>query len=319
MANDPSVADDGPGAGSPGVAERSYRRVDGASFGGTLAVVAGVVFWGWVLLRWTNDWTGGQLVPPGTPFVAPAVVESTLLGVPLLSAGAEIVSLSVSYLPRLSTGLWLTVVLTVVSILLGLPFAIALSVSRVYGNVTSYVSLAYTELFRGTPLLAQLFVLYYGLNLSAFVPGFAEGVFANRAVWVAIVGFTLNSAAYQAEYIRSALQSVEGGQLTAGRAIGLPRLAAIRYIVLPQGLRYAIPGWTNELIYLIKYSSLAAFITVPELFNRANAIASGNFRYLGVFTVTALFYLALVITASRLMNRVEERVAIPGIGHSDGR
>jgi polar amino acid transport system permease protein len=151
------------------------------------------------------------------------------------------------------------------------------------------------------------------------VPGVAEGVFANRAVWVAIVGFTLNSAAYQAEYIRSALQSVEGGQLTAGRAIGLPKLAAIRHIVLPQGLRYAIPGWTNELIYLIKYSSLAAFITVPELFNRANAIASGNFRYLGVFTVTALFYLALVITASRLMNRVEDRVAIPGIGHSEGR
>jgi polar amino acid transport system permease protein len=304
MANDPSLADDPPG-GSPGFAERSARRVDGVSVGGTLALLAGLVFWGWVLLRWTNDWTGGLLVPPGTPFVAPSVVESTLLGVPLLAGAAETVALSVSYLPRLSTGLWLTVVLTVVSILLGLPFAVALSVSRVYGTLTSHVSLAYTELFRGTPLLAQLFVLYYGLNLSAFVPG--------------IVGFTLNSAAYQAEYIRSALQSVEGGQLTAGRAIGLPKLAAIRYIVLPQGLRYAIPGWTNELIYLIKYSSLAAFITVPELFNRANAIASGNFRYLGVFTLTALFYLGLVITASRLMNRVEERVAIPGIGHSDGR
>jgi polar amino acid transport system permease protein len=214
---------------------------------------------------------------------------------------------------------WLTVVLTVVSIALGFPLAVALSVSRVYGRLTGYVSLVYTELFRGTPLLAQLFVLYYGLNLSAYVPQLVDGVFANTAVWVALVGFTLNSAAYQAEYIRSALGSVEDGQLTAARAVGMPKLAAIWHVVLPQGLRYAIPGWTNELIYLIKYSSLAAFITVPELFNRANAIASGNFRYLGVFSVTAVLYLGLVISASKLMNRVEDGVAIPGVGHSDER
>jgi polar amino acid transport system permease protein len=315
MSDDPTPT----GGASPGVAERSYRRVGSASVGGLALLAAAVVFWGWILLRWVNDWTGGLFVPRGTPFVSPEVVRGLGTGLPALAGTFDTLAFSVSYLPRLSTGLWLTVVLTVVSIALGFPLAVALSVSRVYGRLTGYVSLVYTELFRGTPLLAQLFVLYYGLNLSAYVPQLVDGVFANTAVWVALVGFTLNSAAYQAEYIRSALGSVEDGQLTAARAVGMPKLAAIWHVVLPQGLRYAIPGWTNELIYLIKYSSLAAFITVPELFNRANAIASGNFRYLGVFSVTAVLYLGLVISASKLMNRVEDGVAIPGVGHSDER
>ncbi|MFC6726506.1 amino acid ABC transporter permease, partial [Halobium palmae] len=241
-------------------------------------------------------------------------------GLPVLSGVFEAAAFAVEYLPALATGLWLTVVLTVVSTLLGLPIAVLLSVTRVYGTASKYLSLIYTELFRGTPLLAQLFVLYYGLDLSGAVPGPLQGVFANRAVWVAMLGFVLNSAAYQAEYIRSALISVDEGQLTAGRAIGLSKVRSIRYVVLPQGLRYAIPGWTNELVYLIKYSSLAAFITVPELFNRAQSIASENFRYTAVFVLTALLYLGLVLSATRLMSAVEDRVAIPGLGSdAEGR
>jgi len=122
----------------------------------------------------------------------------------------------------------------------------------VYGRFSAWLSLAYTELLRGTPLLAQLFVLYYGLNLASYVPGSVSGVFARDVVWVAILGFTLNGAAYQAEYIRGALESVEEGQITAGRAIGLSKVETIYYVVLPQGLRYAIPSWTNEFVYLIK-------------------------------------------------------------------
>jgi len=140
-------------------------------------------------------------------------------------------------------------------------------------------------------------VLYYGLNLASYVPGSVSGVFARDVVWVAILGFTLNGAAYQAEYIRGALESVEEGQITAGRAIGLSKVETIYYVVLPQGLRYAIPSWTNEFVYLIKYSSLAAFITVPELYYRADQIASETFRYTLIFVVTGLTYLALVLTA----------------------
>ncbi|WP_117594922.1 amino acid ABC transporter permease [Haloprofundus halophilus] len=297
----------------------SEPRISTGAVGRALLVAAGVLFWGWLLLRWANDWLGGLLVPVGQPFVAPETIESFGAEVPGLAGAFDALAFAVEYLPTLSEGLWLTLVLTVLGIFFGFFIAVPLSVARVYGNLSKYVSLLYTELLRGTPLLAQLFVLYFGLDISGYVPGFLDGVFANNAAWAALVGFVLNSAAYQAEYIRSALQSVDTGQLTAGRAIGLSKVDAIRYVVLPQGLRFAIPGWTNELIYLIKYSSLAAFITVPELFKRANDIASSNFRYTAMFTITAVLYLALVITASRLMNYVEDRTSIPGLGSGSGR
>ncbi|WP_394345774.1 amino acid ABC transporter permease [Halegenticoccus tardaugens] len=285
-----------------------------SSVGRTVALVGGALFWGWLSLRWLNDWFGGLFVPRGQPFVPPSAIEGLGAAVPALRGFFDAAAFAATYLPQLSSGVWLTIVLTVTSISLGFILAVPLSVARVYGRWSSYVSLVYTELLRGTPLLAQLFVIYYGLDFSQFVPPSLAGVFPNAAVWAAIVGFTLNSAAYQAEYIRSALLSVDPGQLTAGRAVGLTKLGAIRYVVLPQGLRFAIPGWSNELVYLIKYSSLAAFITVPELFQRTESIASDTFRYTAMFTLAALLYLALVVSASRLMVAVEDRVAIPGLG-----
>ncbi|GAB3418662.1 hypothetical protein GCM10027435_19040 [Haloparvum alkalitolerans] len=284
------------------------------SAGRVLFVAAGVVFWGWLLATWVNRWLGGPVVPVGEPFVAPGTVESALAVVPLLSAYAGDLAFVTSISPEVARGLWLTVVITVVSLAVGFFIAVPLAVARVYGRVTAYVSLAYTELLRGTPLLAQLFVLHFGLDMGQYVPDALSGVFARNVVWVAILGFVLNGAAYQAEYIRGAIESVEEGQLTAGRAIGLSKAETIYYVVLPQGLRYAIPSWTNEFVYLIKYSSLAAFITVPELYYRAFEIASDTFRYPMIFAVTGLAYLCLVLTASELMARVEDLVAIPGVG-----
>jgi len=97
------------------------------------------------------------------------------------------------------------------SLVLGFFIAVPLAVTRVYGRFSAWLSLAYTELLRGTPLLAQLFVLYYGLNLASYVPGSVSGVFARDVVWVAILGFTLNGAAYQAEYIRGGALERRGG------------------------------------------------------------------------------------------------------------
>jgi len=288
-------------------AEREATRLDVSL--GRVGLAAYALFWGWLLARWTNDWLlpAGVGVPRGEPFVSPE----------LFSPVSESVVLAASYLPALAAGTWVTLVLTVVAIALGFVIAVPLSVLRVYGGPLKYPALAYTELIRGTPLLAQLFVLYFGTNLTTVIrelPGVGVGPIPAQAFWVAIIGFTINSSAYQSEYIRSALQSVDEGQLTAARAIGLSRIDGIRYVVLPQGLRLAIPGWSNELVYLIKYSSLASFITVRELFKAGQAIASQNFRYLLVFTLVGLVYLAIVITASNLMVAVERRVAIPGLG-----
>jgi polar amino acid transport system permease protein len=284
------------------------------SVGRLLLVAAGTLFWGWLVVSWVNRWLGGVLVPVGQPLVPPEAVETALGAVPGLAAYAADAAFVVELMPEFARGTWLTVVITAVSLALGFVIAVPLAVTRVYGRFSAWVSLGYTELLRGTPLLAQLFVLYYGLNLASYVPGAFSGVFARDVVWVAILGFTLNGAAYQAEYIRGALESVEEGQITAGRAIGLSKLETIYHVVLPQGLRYAIPSWTNEFVYLIKYSSLAAFITVPELYYRADRIASETFQYTLIFVVTGVMYLALVLTASKVMGRVEEVVAIPGLG-----
>ena len=235
----------------------------------------------------------------------------------------ELAAFATSTGPALAEGAFITVYLTVISMAFGLVIAVPLAVTRVYGGaISSSLSLAYTELIRGTPLLAQLFFFYFGLPLAGLVSGVGlmelPGAPRSAAV-VAIIAFTVNSSAYQAEYIRAALQSVDEGQLTAARAVGLSKREGIRHVVLPQGLRFAIPGWTNEFVYLIKYSSLAAFITVPDMFRRARDIGSDTFQYTEIYVVVGLCYLGLVLTTALAMQRLEDRVALPGVGTSAGR
>jgi len=297
-------------------------RVVKVTGGGLFRWLAFGVFWGYLVVRWLYQWVGADLL--GMDPRAPLLPVETFRTLATTWDGTRIGGLfsflrvAGDALPAAVTGTWLTIILTVVAMAAGLVIAVPLAVARVYGGpVTRWAALGYTELIRGTPLLAQLFVLYYGLSLSATLrelPFVGEGFIPAQAALVAMIGFTINSSAYQAEYIRSALRSVEVGQLTAGRAVGLSKLQTIRRIVLPQGLRYGIPGWSNELVYLIKYSSLAAFITVPELYKRTRDIASGNFRYFELLVVAGVIYLGLVLSASALMGRVEQRVAIPGLG-----
>ncbi|AXR76657.1 amino acid ABC transporter permease [Natrarchaeobaculum sulfurireducens] len=317
------------------------ERLRASSISGERQVLfaALAVFWAWLLVRWVYDFTLGRWgVGPGAGenFISPAPVEAvaaTLEGsvvalgpvrlpVDWLAALVDGVALAIDIGPALATGAWYTVVITSVAIVLGFFIAVPMAVLRVYGGPFRWVSLAYTELIRGTPLLAQLFVLYYTPYLAIWLNDMetvGQGFVPDYAFWIAIIGFTINGSAYQAEYIRGALESVDEGQLTAARALGLSKLEGIRHVVLPQTLRYAIPAWTNELVYLIKYSSLAGFITVPELYYRASRIASSTFEYTPIFTLLALVYIGIVLSATELMSDVERRVSVPGIGGADGR
>jgi polar amino acid transport system permease protein len=298
------------GGTEPAPGHTGSRWAAGISPSGILrdiGIVAGVLFWGWLVLRWLTNWGLNPLVDPSDPFLSPESVASI----------SSDLALAIESLPAYASGAYFTVILTVVSILLGLVLAVPLSVARVYGRYTSYLSLSFTELLRGTPLIAQLFVLYYGLNLSQYFRGIGGGFVPNPAIWVALIGFTINSAAYQAEYIRTALQSVDPDQLVAARSIGLTQIEGIRYVVLPQGLRFAIPGWSNELVYLIKYSSLASFIAVPELFAIADDVASATFANTVAYSLVALVYLAIVLSATQTMEAFEEYVRIPGLGTTD--
>jgi polar amino acid transport system permease protein len=289
---------------------RTDRGTRSLTVGQLLLYAGAVAFWGYLFVRWTYNW----VVEPGVgvssrePFFSPepfyavrdalnAVGGVASLVLDPVAGLFDFLGFGITALPQLAEGAWATILLTLVGMLLGLVIAVPLTVARVYGGrVLSGVALAYTELIRGTPLLAQLFVLQFGIKLSSSIrqlPLVGTGVVPEEAFFVATIGFVFNSAAYQSEYFRGAFQSVDEGQLTAARSVGLSKLDGIRYVVVPQALRYGI---------------------VKELFFRADAIGSETFAIVEVLTLAALFYLALVLTATRLTKAVERAVAIPGVG-----
>jgi polar amino acid transport system permease protein len=210
------------------------------------------------------------------------------------------------WLPLLSHGLIITLEVTVTCIAIGIVLGLLLALGRVYGrHVFYWLSSAYVQFFRGTPLLVQLLMVYYGLptwgiRLSPFISG--------------VLALGLNTAAYQAEYFRGAIQAIKAGQMMAARSLGLSLPQAIRYVILPQALRLVIPPWSNELILMLKYSSIVYMVTVMDLMGVGKTIAARNFRYFEIFIVIALIYLAIVLIISRLLRLLERRVSIPGLG-----
>ncbi len=192
------------------------------------------------------------------------------------------------------------------SIPIGLAVGIIIAIGRVYGNIlVSFLSKAYIVFFRGTPLLIQLFILYYGFP--------SIGIYLSPFI-ASVIGFVLCSSSYHAEYIRGAIQSVKSGQVLAAQALGMSKLGAVFNIVLPQALRRAIPGCSNEIIYLIKYSSLAYMVTCIELTGAGKIVASRYFTYTEVFLVIGAIYLIIVSLATKFLNILEAKMAFPGWG-----
>lgn len=207
--------------------------------------------------------------------------------------------------PKLLQGSLISLELTALAISIGLILGIPLSLGRVYGNKIIYtVTTIYIEAFRGTPLLTQLFILYFGLpSIGIMFPPFTA----------ALIGLGLNSAAYQAEYFRGAIQAVKDGQMVAARSIGMSKIKAIRYIILPQMFRLVIPSWSNELVLLLKASSIVYMIQVSELVSVGRQIASRNFRTFEVFLVIAFIYFVIVEVLNRILHSVERKIKIPGL------
>ncbi len=210
-------------------------------------------------------------------------------------------------LPALNRGFLMSCMLIVPSAFFGLLGGILVGCARVFGNkpVRTFFN-GYTSFFRGVPLMVQLFILYYGLpNIGIYFDAYGA----------AVTGFILCSTAYHSEYIRGALLSIREGQIHAAAALGMSKLQAIIWIIIPQAFRRALPGCGNEIIYLIKYSSLAYIVSCIELTGEARAIAAETFRFTEAFTVVACYYLVLVSIASWLLKRLENALAIPGFGN----
>lgn len=216
--------------------------------------------------------------------------------------------------PDLAEGVVTTLYLTLVALALGVLLGLPAALGRVYGpRWLRTLAIAYIELFRGTPLLVQLFVVYYGLPEIGSLFGFhGAGITLDRLP-AAFITLGLNSGAYQAEYFRGAIQSVGEGQMTAARALGMSKIQAIRYIILPQALRLAIPAWSNEAVSMIKYTAVVFLIAVPDIMGKAKILAGRYFNPIEIYLTVALIYLVLVAIATWLVRTIEKRLELPSL------
>jgi len=205
------------------------------------------------------------------------------------------------YPALLWAGLRLTLGVSLCALLVSVVFGTLLGVARSFRlPVLGAVGNAYVELVRGIPLIVLLSVVYYGLpTLGITLPGFPAAVLA----------LGLYSAAYTSEIVRGGLSSVPTGQLEAARSLGLSRAQALRFVVLPQAWRVALPALGNEFVSLILGSSLASAVTLQELFAQGKYITNATYRQFEVYAVLALVYFLLTFTLTRLVRLLERRLS----------
>ncbi|BBD09596.1 amino acid ABC transporter permease [Desulfovibrio ferrophilus] len=215
--------------------------------------------------------------------------------------------------PGLNAALLVSAKLIVPSALYGMLLGVITGVLRVYGfRWVRRVADLYVALFRGTPLVVQLYFWYFALPYIV-IGGHRIVLDAMEA---SILGFALCSAAYQSEYIRGGLLSIRSGQFKAAKALGMTPLQTVLHVVLPQAVRRSMPGIGNEIIYLVKYSSLASIITVEELMGAARSIAKSTWRPVEAYGTVAIYYLLLVTIAMWLLRWAEDYFSIPGFERS---
>lgn len=202
-------------------------------------------------------------------------------------------------LPRLLTASLLTIHLTVISLIIGACLALPLALGRLSKNrwIAGF-SFSYVYYFRGTPLLVQIFLIYYGLpqiglTLSAYTS--------------ALLSLSLNTAAYTAEIIRGGIQAVAAGEIESANAMGMTRSQVLRRIVLPQMIGFALPAYGNEIILQIKATSLASTITLLDLTGMARTLAAETFATLEMFCAAGVIYLVMVFSTSKLVTWMERR------------
>jgi polar amino acid transport system permease protein len=200
-------------------------------------------------------------------------------------------------------GTAITIAVTLVALPLGLILGLLTALVHTYGGkILGRVAAAYSLLLRGVPPVVLLFILYFILsgrymNLTPF--------------WAGSMSLGIVSSAYQMEILRGALLAVNGGQMTAARAIGMSRLQSIRYIILPQALRLAIPPWSNEVSIVLKDSSLVYALGVPEILRRAQQLSATTQQPFLAYGTAALIYFVLVFATNRALDYLSERTKLP--------
>jgi arginine/ornithine transport system permease protein len=213
-------------------------------------------------------------------------------------------------IPRLLDGTLVTLQITGLSVLLGFCLAIPLSLMRVSKNrLLSVPTYGFIFYFRGTPLLVQIFLIYYGSGqFQEFLSQVGLWKFFREAYFCSVLALTLNTAAYSAEIFRGGIEGVPYGEIEAARACGMSGALLYRRIILPKAIRIAWPAYTNEVVFLLQASSLVSIITLMDITGVARVISARSFAFYELFLFAALIYIILVYGLLFICKRIENRL-----------
>lgn len=210
---------------------------------------------------------------------------------------------------QMMSGVPLTLQLAASSIVFGAILALLFAMMRLSGvAVLDWIARLYVFVFRGTPLLVQIFIIYYGLSQFPVIRYSFLWPVLREPYWCAVIALTLNNAAYASEIIRGGLLSVPSGQIEAAKACGMSRFTCFRRVVMPLAIRQALPGYGNEMISMVKATSLASIITLMEVTGIAAKLIAESYRAIEVFVIAGAIYLAINFVLTRVLMFAEYKL-----------
>ena len=210
--------------------------------------------------------------------------------------------------PKLLNATLITLKLLSLSLIIGLFLGFCFAILRLNKNIfVNRFAYGYSYLFRGTPLLVQIFIIYFGLGQIEFLRSSFLWIILKEPYWCAIIAFSLNTGAYTSEIIRSALQTIKLGFIEAGKSLGLPNKIIFFKIQIPIAIRQSLPAYGNEIILMLKGTSLASTVTLMDLTGVAKYIISTTFKPVEVFIVAGSIYLFLTFLVHNLIKFLEKK------------
>ena len=223
-------------------------------------------------------------------------------------------SYSAFYWKGLTNTLWIAALAVVLGLVLGLLIASGrmMTVKKdenviiaIIKSIVKFICIAYVEVLRATPLLVQVFVIYYGATTAGLKLPDAT---MTRMMW-GLIAVALNSGAYLSEVIRSGIGAVPGGQMEAARCVGMNHWQAMRYVILPQAVRNILPALCNEFVTIIKETSVLSMVGISELMFQAQSVASTTYIFVEPYIIAAIMYFIIVFTLSKLICVFERRMS----------
>ncbi len=214
-------------------------------------------------------------------------------------------------IPQLLQGAVTTVELTAVSLAIGLCLAVPFAVMRTHRNPLLWMPIyVFNFYFRGTPLLVQIFLIYYGSGqFQTYLTQAGLWMVFQKATFCAVLTLTLNTAAYTCEILRGGIEAIPFGEIEAARACGMSGLLLYRRMIFPKAFRLAWPAYTNEVVFLLQATSLVSIITVMDITGVARMVASRSFAFYEIYITAAVLYLILVYGVLFLFQKVEYRLS----------